>query len=43
MRLASSEALGLFYMTWWYVLSTENDNSNFILKQTSVNEEQQQL
>ena len=47
MRIAWSEALGLFsektkkYTTLWYVAATESDNSNFILKRTPVNEEQQ--
>ena len=49
MRLASIEALGLFsektkgYTTWWYIVATENDNCNFIVKQTPVSEQQQQL
>ena len=48
MRLASSEALGLFSektkgYTTWYIVATENDNCNFIVKQTPVSEQQQQL
>ena len=31
------------HMTWWYIVGTENDNCNLIVKQTPVNEQQQKL